>query len=88
MFGLLWVRTGFPAVTVKELARATTSLFEVSVTLRVPVAAAGSILMTAIAIVGDATVTETTATPDPKVAVVMPCAKCVNWPEIVTDKLC
>ncbi len=73
--GLNCVKTGVPAVNVKPLVKVSTSAFVVSVTLRGPMDAAGSIFISAVALVAEATVTETTVTPDPKFAVVAPCIK-------------
>ena len=67
--------TGVPGVTVNELASDTISELEVSVTVRVPVAADGSMLMTAVTLVADATASEFTVTPAPKLAVVTLWAK-------------
>ena len=71
------VNTGVPGVTVNEFAKVTTSAFVVSITLRRPVVAAESILITAARLVAEVTVTETTVIPGPKLAVVIPCEKCV-----------
>ena len=38
-----------------------------------------------VALVAEVTVSEATEIPAPKLAAVVPCAQCVNWPVIVTD---
>ena len=58
----------------KALARAATSLPVVNVTLRAPVAAAGSIFSTAVALVAELIVRVATVIPAPKLAVVVPAA--------------
>ena len=64
--------TSVPAVTVNPLFSATTSAPVVSVTFRLPVAAAGSMFKTAVAIVAVFTVNDATVIPAPKLAVVVP----------------
>jgi hypothetical protein len=64
------------------------SLLVVSVMVRVPVAAAALMFTTAVAVVGEVTVSDTTVIPAPKLAVVVPCAQFVNCPARVTDKAC
>lgn len=59
-------------VTAKPPISVTLSVFVVSVTLRAPTAAAGSIVNTAIALVGEFTVSDATVTPVPKLTVVAP----------------
>ena len=80
--------TGVPAVTENPLASVTTSVPVESDTARVPSAAAGSMFKTAVAVVVEVTVSEATVTPAPKVAVVVPCTKCVYCPVIATDRFC
>src|SRR6266481_4473159 len=83
------VSTGVPLVTVKPLVSVTTSALVVSVTLRAVAAAAGSMLITTVALVGEFTVTDTTLTPVPlNMAVVVFCTQCVNMPVMVNDSFC
>ena len=88
LLGVTCVSTGVPLVTVKPLLSATTSALVVSVTFRAPVAAAASMVNTAVAVVAELTVSEATLTPAPKDAVVVPCTQWVYCPVIVTDRLC
>ena len=64
--------TGVPGATVKPVGRASTWPPVVRVMARGPGMAAGSILKTAVALTGELTVRLATATPAPKVAVVLP----------------
>src|SRR6266404_4114744 len=89
VFALTMVSTGVPLVTVKPFASVTTSALVVSVTSRAVAAAAGSMLITTVALVGEFTVTDTTLTPVPlNPAVVVFCTQCVNIPVIVNDSFC
>src|SRR5262249_449459 len=65
-------------VTVKPLARVSDSNPVDSATDRVPGKAAESILRTAVALVRELTVRETTVIPVPKLIWLVPCKKCVN----------
>ena len=76
------------AVTVNPLFKVAASVFVVSVTLRTPVAAAGSTFSTAVEAVGERTVREATVIPAPKLAVVVPWTKCVFWPVMATERFC
>src|SRR5258708_27691893 len=59
------------------------------VTLRAVAAAAGSMLITTVALVGEFTVTDTTLTPVPlNMAVVVFCTQCVDIPVMVSDAFC
>ena len=88
VLGLIWVRTGVPGLTVKPPVRLAVSAPVVSVTLRTPVVAAGSIFTTAVALAGEFTVRDATVIPAPKLAVVVPWTKCVKAPVMATDKPC
>ena len=79
------VSTGVPLVTVKPLFRVTTSAPVVTVTLRAPAAAAGSMFSAAVAVVAELTVSVATVIPAPKLAVLLPCTQCVNCPVRFTD---
>ena len=70
--------------TANPLTSEETSLPVVSVTVRGPCAAAGSMLSVAVAPVEELTVNDVTLIPAPKLAEVVPCTKWVNWPVIVT----
>ncbi|HLK47665.1 MAG TPA: hypothetical protein VKT49_05995, partial [Bryobacteraceae bacterium] len=52
----------------------------VTLTSRGPAVAAGSMFSTAVALVAELTVRPAIVTPAPKLAVLVPCAQCVNWP--------
>src|SRR5258706_6915030 len=89
VFGFTCVITGVPLVTVKPLVNVATSALVVSVTLRAVAAAAGSTLITTVALVGEFTVTDTTLTPVPlNMSVVVFCTQCVNIPVMVSDSFC
>ena len=83
MFGLTVISTGVPFVTVKPLLNVTISAPVVRVTSRAPFAA-GSMFNTAVALVAELMVSVATVIPAPKLAVVVPCAQCVNWPVRLT----
>jgi hypothetical protein len=87
VLGFTCVTTGVPAVTAKPLFKTTVSSPVVNVILREPTTAAGSILIVTVAVVGLFTANDARAMPAPKLAVVVPWAKCVNWPVIVTERL-
>ena len=72
MLGFTDKRIGVPAVTVKPFARVSISPPVVSVMVRVPVAAAESMLRIAVALVTEFTVKDATVIPAPKLAVVVP----------------
>ena len=77
------VAEGAPAATEKAVAELlATSLPVVNVTVRLPMAAPAAIAITAVAEVALFTVSEVTVTPLPKLAVVVPCTQCVDWPVI------
>jgi hypothetical protein len=76
------------AEIVNPLERVSTSLPVVTVTVRAPDDAAGSIFKTAVALVLLFTVSDATVTPAPKLAVVVPCTQLVNWPVSVTESFC
>src|SRR5258708_4365247 len=89
VFGFTCVITGVPLVTVKPLVSVTTSALVVSVTSRAVAAAAGSMLITAVALVGEFTVTDTTLTPVPMyIAVVVFCTQLLTFPVRLTAALC
>src|SRR5258708_7637414 len=89
MLGFTCVITAVPLVTVKALTNVATSALVVSVTLRAVAAAAGSMLITTVALAGEFTVTDTTLTPVPlNRAVVVFCTQCVNIPVMVSDSFC
>ena len=75
-----------PAVTVKKVSGAVvaTSLPVVRVTVRLPIAASGLMVMETPAVVGLVTVTVLTVMPAPKSAVVVPFTKFVNSPVTAT----
>jgi hypothetical protein len=78
-FGLIAVMTGIAAaVTVKPLVSVSISLPVVRVIVLVPVAAAALMFTTAVAVVGEFTVSDATVIPAPKLAVVVPCTQLVN----------
>lgn len=77
------VSKAVPFVTVNPLTSVTTSVPVVRVTLRVPSAAAGSILKTTVAVVTLFAVTEATVIPVPKLAVVVPWTQCVKRPKVL-----
>jgi hypothetical protein len=60
------------------LESVSTSLPVVSVIVRAPVAAAELMFTTAVAAVGEVTVSDATVIPAPKVAVVVPCTQFVS----------
>jgi len=71
VLGFNSVTAGVPAVTVNPLVSVATSALVVSVTLRAPVAAAGSMFKTAVALVAELIVSgEANVIPAPKLAVV------------------
>src|SRR5215471_16080686 len=72
--------------TVNPPVRVTTSAPVVTVTSRAPAVAAGSILITAVALTAEFTVTEPTVIPAPKLAVVVPWAKWVFCPISATGR--
>src|ERR1700686_2376087 len=76
------------ATTVNPFRKLATSVFVVTVTVLAPRGAAGAILTTAIATVGLVTVRDATVTPVPNVATLVPCAKWVSKPVIVTARVC
>jgi hypothetical protein len=76
------------ASTINALLRETTSVPVLTVTLRVPAAAAGSIFNTAVTLVAEFTVSEATVIPAPKLAFVVPWTKFVNCPVIATERFC
>ena len=80
--------TGIPGVTVKPLVKVSISPLVVRVTVRVPVAAAGLRFTSAVALITDVTVKDTTVMPAPKLAVVVPCTQLVNWPVRATERPC
>jgi hypothetical protein len=86
-FGLRFVNTGVLVVpvTANELVAVTTSPPVVTVTSRAPNAAAAEIVILAVALVGLATVKLFTVIPEPKFAVVVPCAKFVDAPDRLTE---
>ncbi len=88
VFGFTSVSTGVPLVTVKPLVSVTTSPPVVTVTLRAPLAAAGSMFSTAVAVVAELMVSVATVIPAPKLAVVVPCTQCVNCPVRLTLSPC
>ena len=88
LLGLADNRTGVPAVTVKPLVSVSTWLPVVSTIVREPVAAAESMLITAVALVEEFTVNDATVIPVPKLAVVVPCTQLVNWPTSDIVRLC
>ena len=88
VLGFTVSKTGVAAFTVKPWANVTTSAPVVSVTSRAPVAAAESMFSTAMALVGELTVKDATVIPVPRLAVVVPCTKCVNCPVIATERFC
>lgn len=77
-----------PVRTVNPLLNVTISEPVDSVTFRAPKAAAGSISNTAEALVGEFTASKATVIPEPKLAAVVPAAKCVNCPVIPTSRFC
>ena len=72
----------------KLFTSVTTSAPVVTTTLRAPVAADESMFNTTAALVAEFTVSDATVIPAPKLAVVVPCTKCVNCPVTVTERLC
>ena len=64
--------SGVPAVTVKAFAIVATSLPVVTVMVRAPTAAAGSMFSVAVALVAELIVSVATVIPAPKLAVVAP----------------
>lgn len=68
VFGLTDSEMGVLGVTVKALFSVSVSLPVVIVTLRAPVAAAGSMLRTAVAAVPEFAISDTTVMPTPKLA--------------------
>jgi len=79
---------GWLAITVKALLSDATSEPVVNVTSRGPGVAAGSIFNTAVALALEFIVRDATVIPAPKLAVVIPCVKCVNCPAIAADRFC
>jgi hypothetical protein len=84
LLGVTDVTTGVPAVTEKPLVRVATSPPVVTVTSRLPVVALGEIVILAVACVASVTVRLLTVMPAPKLAVDVPCTKCVYWPTKAT----
>ncbi len=72
----------------KPFVSVTTSVPVVRVTLRAPTVAAASIVMFAVAVVGELTVRVLTVIPAPRLAVVVPCTKFVNCAVMATDRFC
>ena len=72
MLGLTDNRTGAPVPIANPFVRLTTSVPVVTVTVWAPVVAVEAMLMTAVAVVGELTVSETTMMPVPNEAVVVP----------------
>ena len=64
----------------------TISLPVVTVTLLAAGVAVEPIDTTAVALIGEFTVREFTVMPLPKLAVVVPCTQCVNWPVSETER--
>lgn len=85
--GLICAMNG-TVVTVKPLVSVTTSELVMSWTVRGPTPAAVLMLTTAVALVGELTVSETTLIPLPKDANVVPWTKWVNCPVMATDRFC
>ena len=75
-------------MTVNPPFSVATSAPVVNVTLRAPVAADASMFSTALALVGELTVNDATVMPAPKLAVVVPCTKCVKAPVRDTARFC
>ena len=73
-------------VTVKPLGRLSTSVPVVTVTVLAPAVAVALIEITAVALVAELTVSEFSVMPVPKLAVVVPCTQCVNWPVRATER--
>jgi hypothetical protein len=88
LFGFTIVSTGVPFVTVNPFASVTTSPPVVSVTLCAPAVAVDAIFNTAVAVVAEFTVKDAIVIPVPKLAVVVPCTKCVSCPVTATDNPC
>src|SRR5205814_5267488 len=72
---------------VKPLARLTTSLPVVTVTVLAPAVAVELMEITAVALVAELIVSEFTVMPAPKLAVEVPWTQWVNWPVRATDRL-
>ena len=87
MWVFVMVRSG-GGFTVKALFSVTISAPVVTVILRRPVGAAGSILSTAVADAGPETVRAASVMPGPKAALVVPCTQCVYWPVSGTVRFC
>ena len=75
----------WPPNTVKPFVSETTSLPVVTVTVLAPAVAVEPIEMVAVALVGELTVSEFTVMPLPKLASLVPCTQCVNWPISETE---
>jgi hypothetical protein len=86
--GVTAIDTRVAAVTVKAFTSVSTSAPVPTVTLLAPSGALPAIFTTAVALVADTTVSDATVIPAPKLAVVVPCEKCVPTPVIVTDRFC
>ena len=84
MVGLTNDTIGSPGFTVNPFSSDADSVPVVSVTVRKPTTAPGSIVMRAVALVGVLTISCATEIPVPKLAVVTLCAKCVNCPVMFT----
>ena len=85
LLGVTLVRTGVPALTVNPLASEAVSFGVLTVTVRVPVAAAGSIEILTLSEVGLVTVMVPGVMPAPKLTVLEPCAKWVLVPVMTTE---
>src|SRR5215831_6576304 len=72
--------------TLKPLLKAATSLPVVTVTVRAPKVAAGSMLTTAMALTGELTVSDTTVIPAPKPATLVPWTKWVAKLVMATER--
>ena len=77
--GTTWVRTGLRE-TENPLTLAAISAPVVMMTSRGPRAASGAIVTVAVACVASVTVVLCTVIPEPKLALVCPCTKCVESP--------
>ena len=79
---------GGTGTTLNPLLKAASSLPVVTLTVRAPKVAAGSMLTTAAALVDELTVSDTTVIPAPKLATLVPWTKWVAKPVIATERFC
>jgi hypothetical protein len=86
--GVTAIDTSVAAVTVNAFIIVNTSAPVLIVTLLVPSGALPAMFTTAVALVGDSTVSDPSAIPPAKLAIVVPCEKCVPSPVIVTARFC